>query len=118
MAPAKEPENWGTIGNLTSKEAAALAEVKKQIINQGLEEHYGDDKTMLRFCRARKFKVDKVMKMINENDLFLTQFRHHDFRLSDFGSLLQFSGKYKQNTRDISDSFFHRRRDSKVLRLR
>uniref|UniRef100_A0A7S2SFL2 CRAL-TRIO domain-containing protein n=3 Tax=Sar TaxID=2698737 RepID=A0A7S2SFL2_9STRA len=95
------PEDWGTLGHLTDKEEAALEELRKRVLEAGLDQ-YNEDKMLLRYCRARKFKVDKSMHMITEEAKWREQFQGHTFRISDFPSMLQFSddGVCKTGGRD------------------
>jgi len=53
----------GTLGFLTKKEEECLNELKDHIKKKGQEDPKWDDWYLLRFCRARKFKIKDVIIM-------------------------------------------------------
>lgn len=57
----------GYIGNLTPQQAQVLEKVKDYVLNRlGVKNPRFDDPYFLRYCRARAFEFDKVIKMIEE----------------------------------------------------
>ena len=62
-----DTDTWGMLGHLTAEEEAVLEKVRQHVAENGFPSEFEDDRHLLRFCRARKFKVKAVIKMLNKN---------------------------------------------------
>lgn len=88
-----DPEEWGKEGHLVQNELQAFLNLRTKVIESeaGLAEHYSDTQCLLRFLRARKFKVDKSFAMIEVDSEFRADFRGKDWSMEDFSSLISFA---------------------------
>jgi len=59
-------DTWGCLGHLTPEQTGALEDMRRRFANATCQDpnFTFDDRTLLRFLRARKFDVDKAQKML------------------------------------------------------
>lgn len=60
-------DTWGKLGYLTAEQEAVLDKVKQHVDRHHFPPAFHDDRHLLRFCRARKFKTKLVINMLNGN---------------------------------------------------
>ena len=66
-----DSNTWGVFGHLTSEQKAVLEKVRQHVTENKFPSEFDNDKILLRFCRARKFKVKLVTKMLDTNRCIL-----------------------------------------------
>ena len=63
----KAPEPTGYLGDMNDQQTLILKEFKDQIQTLGLSQNpWFDDQYLLRFCRARKFDMKKIIEMFTK----------------------------------------------------
>lgn len=53
------------IGAMSDEQEAVFNEFKQWVISQGIENPWFNDSFLSRFCRARQFKIDKIIEMFS-----------------------------------------------------
>jgi len=57
----------GRLGNLNEEQERILTQVRDHLRENNQLRKIYDDWTLVRFCRARKWKYDDIMKMLQNN---------------------------------------------------
>ena len=90
----KKNEFTGHIGGLSEKHMKVLDAVKKHLTEKNIHDTRYDDWMLLRFCRSKKFKLQDVIKMIDNEIQYRIKEDIENLLNYDFERVDEFSHKY------------------------
>ena len=80
-------DHWGTLNHLTDEQQEVLNSLRQRVDEElPAKDYLSEDSSLLRYCRARNFNLEKTFNMIKEDVSWREPYENYKFqRTRDFG---------------------------------